>query len=411
MKSKTVPDAAPKKIEKAAVSEWTLVGLLAAVNFTHILDFVIMMPLGPQLMRVFSLSPQQFSFVVSAYTFSAAISGLVSAIYLDRFSRRTALCTMYAGFLVGTFCCAMAPTFLLLVVARATAGIFGGVTGTLVHAIIGDAVPIERRGRATGTVMASFSLASVLGVPLGLDLALRFSWHAPFLAIAGAGVFVLALLRLRLPRFDGHVDPNAGRRALSDITAILRDGNHQRAFFMSASLMLAGFTVIPFISPYLVKNAGLPETKIPLIYLAGGMCTLFTSRIVGSFCDRLGHKKTLYWVGALSCVPILTLTNLPPLPVPLILLTTAVFMIFVSGRFVPMMSLVNSSANPRYRGGFLSVNNSVQSAASGVASLLSGFVLTEGAGGRLVGYNVVGYVSVAFTLAMLLLARRVHLRG
>ncbi len=411
MKSKTVPEAAPKKIEKAAVSEWTLVGLLAAVNFTHILDFVIMMPLGPQLMRVFSLSPQQFSFVVSAYTFSAAISGLVSAIYLDRFSRRTALCTMYLGFLVGTFCCAMAPTFLLLVVARATAGIFGGVTGTLVHAIIGDAVPIERRGRATGTVMASFSLASVLGVPLGLDLALRFSWHAPFLAIAGAGFFVLMLLRLRLPRFDGHVDPNAGRRALSDITAILRDGNHQRAFLMSASLMLAGFTVIPFISPYLVKNAGLPEARIPLIYLAGGMCTLFTSRIVGSFCDRIGHKKTLYWVGAISCVPILTLTNLPPLPVPLILLTTAVFMIFVSGRFVPMMSLVNSSANPRYRGGFLSVNNSVQSAAAGAASLLSGFVLTEGAGGRLVGYNVVGYLSVAFTLAMLLLARRVHLRG
>ncbi|WP_375438196.1 MFS transporter [uncultured Hymenobacter sp.] len=137
-------------------NEKLLLALLAAVQFTNILDFVIMMPLGPQLMPALGIVPRQFGLVISAYTFSAGATGLAAA-FLDRFNRKTALLALYLGFGLGTVACALAPTYHWLVAARALTGAFGGVLGSLVLAIVGDAVPESRRGQAIGLGSPLFS--------------------------------------------------------------------------------------------------------------------------------------------------------------------------------------------------------------------------------------------------------------
>jgi predicted MFS family arabinose efflux permease len=398
-------------------SEKTLIALLAAVQFAHILDFVIMMPLGPQLMRAFAIDAKAFSVLVSSYTFSSAVFGIIGAFVIDRFDRKHALLFAYAGFLVGTLLCALAPTFETLLGARIFAGAFGGVVNTLVFTIVGDAIPEARRGRATGTIMASFSVASVIGIPIGLYIASLFSWHAPFFALAFGGSLTWILFSVKMTSMRGHIGTRSNspldrsqnwREEISRFASVLGEANHQRAFALTTCLMFAAFSIIPFISPYVVGNAGLPEKSLPLIYLCGGACTFFTSRIFGGLADRHGKYPVFLVLATASLVPIFLLTNLTPSPVPVILAITTLFMVLVSGRFVPAMALITSSANPAKRGSFMSVNNAIQHLASGLASLSAGALMTTTPNGGLVGYNKVGYLALGMTGLSLILAKRIR---
>ena len=387
--------------------ERALVLGLAAIQFTHIMDFMIMMPLGPQLMRVMLISPQQFGILVSAYTLTAAVAALAMAFYTDRFDRRQTLLFLYAGFVISTLLCGIAPGYNELLAARAVAGAFGGVAGATVHSIIGDAIPENRRGAATGMIMSAFALSSIIGVPIGLVLAAHFSWRAPFLLLVAVSVLVFILTWRILPPMRSHIVAGEAHRPLEQMKSVLGTANHLRAFAFMFALMFAGFSVIPFISPYMVANVGLKETDLPYLYLFGGLATVFSSRYIGKLADRYGKRQIFTLIGLISIAPLLITTNLPPAPVWVAICASVIFMVFVSGRFVPAMALVISSVEPRLRGGFMSINSAIQQLGLGAASFLAGTIIGHGAGGTLTNYWLVGFIAVGATLLAIALAWRV----
>ena len=391
----------------APASERSLVLVLAAVQFTHIMDFMIMMPLGPQLMRVMLISPQQFALLISAYTVTAAIAALAVAFHMDRFDRRKTLLFLYAGFVVATLLCGIAPGYGALLAARAVAGAFGGLAGATVHSIIGDAVPEQRRGAATGMIMSAFALSSIVGVPIGLVLAVHFSWRSPFLFLAVISTLVLLLTWKVLPPMRGHMVEGESHRPLHQMKAVFGSANHLRAFVFMFALMFAGFSVIPFIAPYMVANVGLRETDLPYLYFFGGFATAFSSRYIGKLADRHGKRQIFTLIGLISIAPLLITTNLPPVSVPVAICASVIFMVFVSGRFVPAMALVISSVQPRLRGGFMSINSAIQQFGMGAASLLAGSIIGHGVGSTLTHYWLVGFIAVGATLLAILLAWQV----
>src|ERR1041385_6673545 len=249
------PDAI-SKYSTGKVSEQFILMILTGIQFTNILDFIIMMPLGPQLMRIFSISSQQFGFVVSAYTFSAGISGFVAAFFLDRFDRKKSLLTLYAGFTVGTFLCSIAPTYWFLLGARVIAGTFGGILGATILAIVSDLIPYERRGTAMGIVMTSFSLAQIAGVPTGLFLANQFGWHMPFVFLASTALVCMLIAALVLPPMHVHLQSAHHQKPLEVVKALLTEAPTQRALLFMITMVFAGFAIIPYLSPYFVSNVG-----------------------------------------------------------------------------------------------------------------------------------------------------------
>ena len=387
--------------------ERSLVAVLAAIQFTHIMDFMIMMPLGPQLMRVMFISPQQFGLLISAYTITAAVAALAVAFYTDRFDRRKTLLWLYAGFVVSTLLCSIAPDYGTLLAARAVAGAFGGVAGAIVHSIIGDVIPEQRRGAATGVIMSAFALSSIIGVPIGLVLAAHYSWRSPFLFLVIVSTLVLILSGKVLRPMRGHIVEGVVHRPLHQMKAVFGTANHLRAFVFMFALMFAGFSVIPFIAPYMVANVGLKETDLPYLYLFGGLATAFSSRYIGKLSDRHGKRQIFALIGLISIAPLLITTNLPPVPVWVAICASVIFMVFVSGRFVPAMALVISSVEPRLRGGFMSINSAIQQFGLGAASFLAGSIIGHGAGGTLTHYWLVGFIAVGATLLAIALAWRV----
>jgi predicted MFS family arabinose efflux permease len=392
-------------------AEWGLLLVLAAVQVTHIVDFMILMPLGPRLMHDLRISPGQFGLMVSAYGFSASLAGLAAAWFIDRFDRKTALLLLYAGFTLGTLLCALAPSYPLLLAARTVAGGFGGVSASCVLAIVGDAFPDARRGRAMGVIMSAFSLASIAGVPSGIFLANALdSWQAPFAVLAGTSAAVLVLVRFLLPPLRGHLDAvHQVRRAST--WEVLAHPNHVRAYVLMVSLVLSTFCIAPYFATYLVGNVGRAESDLAYVYLCGGAATLFTTTPVGWLSDRLGKRPVFRFFALFTVVPILLLTNLPPVSLLTALAVTTLFMITSSARMVPAMALITGCAVPRYRGSFLSVNSSVQQMAMGLASLIGGALLGTASSGELTGFPRVGAVSVAGTLLSVYLIGRLRRPG
>jgi len=404
--SSRLAGASDAVVPKQVIRESWLLLILASIQFTHIIDFVIMMPLGPQLMRVFQISPQQFGYIVSAYTFSAAVSGFISTLFLDKFDRKNAMLLLYIGFITGTFFCALATGYEMLLLARIIAGAFGGVIGALVFAIIGDAIPEERRGAATGKVMAAYSAASIAGVPAGLYLATTVNWHAPFYALTFLSLLVLVTAYFALPAMRGHLTNTTITNPLHVVGDILRNKNLLRALALMITLTLAGFTVIPFISPFLVSNIGFADNELSYMYLFSGLFTLIVSPLVGRLADRFGKRQVFTLVALLSIIPILVLTHLKPAPHWYVLVITTLFFVGFGARFVPAVALITSSAAPGIRGSFMSFNSSIQQLATGLAALLSGFIIQETATGTLLHFNIIGFIASVATLLAIVLIRK-----
>lgn len=387
------------------IRERPVLWALAAIQFTTILDFLIVMPLGPQYMRVLKINAGQFGLIVSAYALSAGVCGVAAGFVLDRFDRKSALLWLYAGFGLGTLCCALAPSYPLLVAARVVAGAFGGVSAALILAIIGDVVPPERRGRAMGLVMSSFSVASICGVPLGLALATHLSWHVPFFALAGLSLVILAATGKVLPPLRGHLRHHGAGNGLSRMLGVIREPSHLMAFLFMAVLTCAGFLVFPYISSYMVSNVGLTEAQLPLIYLAGGLCTLVSLNWIGRWADRAGKLRVFMIVSLTTAVPILLLTNLPRVPLAFAVATTTLLMVCMSGRMVPAMALMTGSVEARHRGGFMSVNSAVQQFAAGFAAYASGSIMGQTHDGQITRFPLVGLLSVTCAYTCIYLAR------
>ena len=388
--------------------ERALLATLAAIQFTHIVDFMIMMPLAPQLMRLWEIGPQAFGILVSAYTFAAAASGLVAVLVIDRYDRRHALLVVYGGFTVAAALCGIAPGYETLLAARLLAGAFGGVVGALILAIIADSIPYARRARANALVATAFSLAAIAGVPVGLWLAALSTWRAPFLAVAALAAATGVVAWWLIPPIAGHVAHGRSHGALARVRSVVMVRNHWRAFAFIVSLMLAGFTVIPYIAAYAVANVGLTEAELPVMYAVGGIATLVTSQVIGHLADRHGKKRVYAIIAIASVVPIVAMTHLPRLSLIAFLPLSTLFFILVTGRFGPAMALVSGSAEPRVRGSFMSLNTAIQQFGAGVAAFLAGSMVGRAADGSLTGFGLVGWFAAAFTLVSVALAYRIR---
>jgi predicted MFS family arabinose efflux permease len=393
---------------------WLLL-TLASIQFTSVLDFMIMMPLGPQLTELFRISASEFGFLVSAYTFSAGLSGLLAATYIDRFGRKRMMLTLYPLFGAAALACSFAPTFAWLMVARVASGFFGGVLMALSQTIVAEVIPFERRGRAMGVVMTSFSVATVAGVPLALFLASHFNWHAPFLAIA-LMVSVCALGAAKtLPSLKGHLAAHpigdSAPNMLANLRLVLVDPNHLRAYAMSASMVFAGFAVIPYIALYLQGNAGFKPEQIPYVYLTGGICTLISARLIGHWSDRAGKAYAFRRLALLMPLPLLAMTLSADLPMVGVLLVSSVLFVVMSGRMIPGMALIGAAADPRRRGSFMTLNSAVQSLAMGLAALVGGQILGRDGNGHLTHYWIAALLGGGASLLSFVLARRLRLHG
>jgi predicted MFS family arabinose efflux permease len=379
---------------------------LAGMQFSHILDFMIMMPLGPILMHEFSITTHEFGFLVASYSFSAAFAGLLAATFVDKFERKRLLLTVFALFGLATLACGLSPTYTTLLIARGLAGAFGGVMGAMVQTLVGDLIPFERRATASGVISASFSLSTVAGVPLSLWLANHFQWRAPFILIAATTVLFMIVALRHLPDVRHHLSAAKRAHPFSAMFEVLRDANHLRALGFTMLILFSGFTVIPYITVYAVANIGIAQHDIFYVYLVGGAATLVTSRAIGRWADKRGKIKIYRMIAIAATVPLFAVTHIQSAPLWLWVSCTTVFFVLVSGRMIPAMAIITSAAQPKLRGTFMSLNSAMQQLASGLAAMLAGFITTQSPTGQLIGYDKVGYVAItANILAIAFVAR------
>lgn len=381
--------------------------VLMCVQFTAIADFMIMMPLYSYLHTEMGLSTAAFGVLVSAYSLAACASSLLLASLADRFDRRSAMLVTYAGLTLATLCCALATGHGTLLIARAMAGVFGGVLTSMTLALVGDLIPGERRGRAMSVVMLGFSLSAVAGVPLGLLLAAQMGWRAPFAVLTGLCVAVgIAAWRL-VPSVRGHIQAKQANLWAS-YRELLSIPNHWLAFLMSALVMFSGFLVIPYIAPSLVANGGLTVHELTWIYLVGGGLTLISRPWIGGMTDRYPYARVLTWLALASCVPIVLVTQALTLPLLGQLAISGLFFMLVSGRFIPATAMVTASTEPRYRGRVMAFNSAVQNFASGAAAFIAGLIMTTAPDGRLLRFEWVGALSCAVGICSIFIARKVR---
>ncbi len=382
-----------------------LLYLLASVNFTNIMDVMIVMPLGNQLMETFKINPQQFSLIISSYSFSAFFAGLVAAVFIDHFDRKKAILFIYAGFFLGTMACALAPSYIFLLIARGTTGLFGGIIGALVLAIVSDLFSYERRGKAMGVLMSAFSAASILGVPLGLFFASRYSWHAPFWIIGGLGGILWVVLLFNMQSMDSHLSTKKSRPSFFEVFGTIgKDRNQVNALILTFILILGHFFIIPFIAPFMERNIGFSPDQITLIYMIGGGLTVFSAPLVGRLTDMQGPLRMYQIILWVSFIPVIWLTHLQTESLALGLLVTSLFFVLASGRMIPAQTMVTGSVSPEHRGSFMSIRSSLIQLGAGISSFIGGFIVVELDSGKLAQYNYLGYLSVAICLLTLIYA-------
>ncbi len=382
-----------------SLKEKILLVLLASINFTHILDFMIMMPLGNYLMPFFKISTQQFTLLVAAYTLSAGVSGFIAAFFVDRYDRKKILLIGYAGFLLGTIACGFAPSYHWLLAARLLAGIFGGLIGAQVLSIVSDVFAYERRGAAMGAVMSSFSIASTIGVPFALYLANLFSWHAPFLLVGFLGIALIPLINKYVPAMDAHIQKKDTTESKLEVFKIVwRNPIQRMALLFSGMIMMGHFLIIPFINPYLEFNNGYSKTETPMVYLVGGIAAFFAANILGKLSDRFGKLKVFTICILLSLPLVIVITMLPPISFSIVLVLFALWFIVATGRGVTAQALISNVVEPQKRGSFMSFNSSVQQLGTAAASLIAGFIVIGESGGKIYRYEWLGYLSVFILL-------------
>ena len=388
--------------------ERLILATLVAVQFTSIVDFMILMPLGPQVLKALDIGTNHFGWLVSSYTFAAGIAGLLAATLLDRYDRKTVFVVLYIGFIIGTLCCGFASSFALLLAARIVTGAFGGILGGQAMAIVGDVFPPNRRGYATGAVMSGFAIASVIGVPAGIVIGNLYGWQAPFFVLTVLSLPLLGLAMWAMPSLTGHChDQHAS--LLGHLRETLTLPNHIRAYALISVLTFGAFTVIPFISTYYVANAGVTEAQLPFIFIAGGLITLVGAPYLGKMADRYGKLRLFRLIVPISALMVLVITNLPSLGIIWAAAATSGLMLTNTGRMVAAMAMVTNSVEARQRGAFMSVNSSMQHLAGGFGTALGGMIVQGGSGQPFLHFEKVGYLAAGTSILGIWLAGRLRL--
>ncbi len=389
--------------------EKLLLILLAGLNFTHILDFIIMMPLGNYLIGDLHITAFQFSLLVAVYSISAFFSGLAIATFIDRYDRKKPLLFAYAGFLIGTVACGFANSFFLLLLARIMAGTFGGIIGAQIFVIVADLFPYEKRGRAMGIVMGGFAIASIVGVPISLYVINLFhhDWHLPFLMIGGVALILIPFIIRIVPSMTGHIRETEKSRLFSALFKVTRIPVQRLALSFSCLLMMGHFMIIPFINPYLEFNKGFSKDALPNLYLIGGIASLIAAVYLGKMADKKGKLKVFSISILMSLVMVWLVTHMPPVDFGFVLLFFALFFMVATGRIVTAQAMITQVVTPEQRGSFMSINGSVQQLGSGIAALCAGAIVRTQRDHKILHYEYVGYLSIVLLLFTLIFANRI----
>ncbi len=378
-------------------------GLLTLLQFAVILDFMIMSPLGAMIMPAMSMSAQQFGLVVSAYAFSAGISGILTAGFADRFDRKKLLLFFFGGFLLGTLWCGLAGSFESLLLARVVTGLFGGVIGSIVMAIAADLFEPALRGRVMGLLQGGFAASQVLGLPFGLYLATHWSWHAPFLALVAFGAVGGLLIAWRMQPVDAHLKLQNDRSAFAHLWHTVAVKRHLHAFLITALLTTGGFMIMPFASAFSVNNVGIDLAHLPIVYLVTGISTMFVAPLVGRLVDRLGPLPVFFTGSAVTIAMVAIYTRLGPSSLTTLVIVNVVLFAGIFSRMVPWQVVVTGIPAPEQRGAFTAINAALQQLAGGLAALVSGHIVTIGADGKLAHFPWVGNVLIVTTLIVCVL--------
>jgi predicted MFS family arabinose efflux permease len=375
--------------------------ILAFLNFTVILDFMILSPLGAQLMPALQISPVQFGLLVSTYAFSAGLSGILAAGFADRFDRKKMLLIFYAGFLGGTLLCGLASSYHTLLLGRLITGLFAGVVGSVSFAIITDVFPLEMRGRVMGVIQTAFAASSVLGIPIGLLLSTRWRWNAPFLLIVAVGVPVGWLIQARMRPVDGHLKLHPDRSPLHHLIQTVSNKFYLQGFATTTLLSVGGFMLMPFMSAFIVHNVGVPVVRLPLIYVLVGLFSVVAGPLIGRASDRLGKFNVFSFGCAVTIVMVVIFTHLAITPLWVLVSVLVILQIGIFSRMISASALMSALPAPADRGAYMSISSSLQQVAGGMAAILSGSIVIEGGDGFLVHFDRVGYVLVGTTLLTL----------
>src|SRR5260221_2281845 len=288
--------------------------LLALTQFTVVLDFMVMSPLGDMLMKSMSLTTSQFGFAVSAYAFSAGISGLLTAGFADRFDRKKLLLFFYVGFIAGTLCCGLATTYLMLMAARIITGLFGGVIGSISLAIMADLFPLQQRGRAMGFIQMGFGASQVLGIPIGLYIANHWGWQSPFLMIAGLASITWLIVMLKLHPVTKHLEMKTEKTAITQLWHTLKQRSYRVGFLSTALLSLGGFMMMPWGSAFAVNNLNVSYKQLPVLFMVGGLASLIIMPLIGKLSDKIDKAKIFTAAAIWMMMIVVIYTNLTPVP-------------------------------------------------------------------------------------------------
>ncbi|MBC7465369.1 MAG: MFS transporter [Bdellovibrio sp.] len=385
-----------------------VIAVLAFLQFTVILDFMIMSPLGATMMPALNMTTAQFGLAVSVYAFSAGIAGLLAAGFADKFDRKKLLLFFYCGFVLGTLFCGLANTFHFLLFARLVTGLFGGVVGSIVFAITTDLFEFQLRGRVMGFIQTAFAASQILGIPIGLYISNLWGWHASFLMIVGVSVIVGCAIFKFLKPINEHLKIHSDKSAFGHLQKTISNRRYLQAFATTALLSIGGFMLMPFGSAFTVNNLGIHIEKLPLIYLVTGICAIFMGPIIGRASDKFGKYKTFVFGTTVSVIMVVIYTNLGETPIEIVMLVNALMFVGIFSRMIPSQALMSAIPSADSRGSFMSISSSLQQISGGFASVVAGLIVVQGIDGKLQHFDTIGYVMVGTALITVFLMYFIH---
>lgn len=386
-----------------------IIVILALLQFTIILDFMVISPLGDILMKTLDMTTANFGMVVSAYAFSAGISGLLAAGFADKFDRKKILIFFYVGFICGTVFCAFSTSYLMLLMARIITGLFGGVIGSISLAIMTDLFSINQRGRVMGFIQMAFATSQILGIPIGLYFANLWGWHSAFLMIVGLAVLILIAVIFKMQPVNKHLELQSDKNPFLHLWHTLGNKSYQTGFSAVAILSVGGFMLQPFGSAYLVNNIHITQEQLPIVFFFTGIAVLFIMPLVGKLSDRINKFKLFAGGSILSIIMVIIYTNIPPIPMWEIIAINMVLFMGIMSRMVPATTLNTAIPDAKDRGAYMSITSSMQQIAGGIAAVCAGYVVhQETKTSPLENYNILGYIIAVVTLCSIFLIYRVH---
>lgn len=354
-----------------------VIALLALLQFTIVLDFMVLAPLGDFLMKALSIAPKGFGLVVSAYAFSAGASGILAAGFADKFDRKKLLLFFYTGFIFGTLCCAMSTTYEMLLGARIVTGLFGGVIGAISMTIVTDLFAVHQRGRVMGFVQMAFAASQVLGIPVGLYLANIWGWHAAFFMIVGLAILIGLTILFKVKPIDQHLAVQSDKNAFLHLWHAISNRSYQTGFLATAFLSVGGFMLMPFGSAYLINNIKITQAELPMVFMLTGVASIIMMPLIGKLSDKVDKFMVFSAGSALAIVLILIYTNLSPVPLWEVVVLNMILFMGIMSRMIPATTLTMSIPDMKDRGAFMSVNSSLQQVAGGIAALCAGLIVTQ----------------------------------